>query len=81
MKFGFKLIEHGLAVSVAGYLLSVVKKGAFHFIILGILVTLVHFRHFLPIWSKGRARVHFARVWLIKHPLPVEKIGEYFEVK
>jgi hypothetical protein len=36
MKFGFKLSEHGLAVSVAGYLLSVVKKGAFHFIILGI---------------------------------------------
>ena len=33
------------------------------------------------LWSKGRARVHFARVWLIKHPLPVDKIGEYFEVK
>jgi hypothetical protein len=65
MKFGFKLIEHGLAVPVAGHLLSVAKKGVFHFIILGILVTLVHFRHFLFIWSKGRARAHFAGVWLL----------------
>jgi hypothetical protein len=29
MKFGFKLIEQGLAVSVAGYLLSVAKKKEF----------------------------------------------------
>jgi len=43
-----------------------VKKGVFHFLL---------------IWSKGRARAHFAGVWLLKHPLPVEKIGEYFEVK
>lgn len=66
MKFGFKLIEHGLAVSVAGHLWSVVKKGVFHFLL---------------IWSKGRARVHFARVWLMKYPLTVEKIGECFEVR
>jgi hypothetical protein len=43
-----------------------VKKGVFHFLL---------------IWSKGRARVHFAGVWVKKHPLPVEKIGEFFEVK
>jgi len=43
MKFGFNLIEHGLEVPVAGYLLPVAKKGVFHFIIL---VALVHFRHF-----------------------------------
>jgi hypothetical protein len=31
--------------------------------------------------SKGRASTHFTGDWLMEHPLPVEKIGEYFEVK